>query len=368
MEFLDLKTQQKRIRKPLEKRINKILDHGAYIMGPEVFELEEKLADYCGVKHAISCSSGTDALLIPLMAWGIGPGDAVFTTPFTYVATAEVISILGATPVFVDVYDSTYNIDCDKLEIEIKKVINEGKLKPKAIIPVDLFGLPARYRLIDKIAKKYNLKVIEDAAQSFGGSIREKKVGTFGDIAATSFYPAKPLGCYGDGGAIFTNDDSLAEECKAIRIHGTKTDRYNSERIGLNGRFDSIQAAVILEKLTIFDEELVMRNKVNNFYRKYLNNAQHIPENYHSAHALFSITLGSHRKRQELVDKLKQNNIPNVIYYKYPIHLMKGFSYLKYKNGDLPISEKLSQIIVSLPMHPYLSTTEINLIIKVLKK
>ena len=235
MEFLDLKTQQERIRKPLEKRINKILDHGAYIMGPEVFELEEKLADYCGVKHAISCSSGTDALLIPLMAWGIGPGDAVFTTPFTYVATAEVISILGATPVFVDVYESTYNIDCDKLEDEINKVINEGKLKPKAIIPVDLFGLPARYRLIDKIAKKYNLKVIEDAAQSFGGSIRGKKVGSFGNVAATSFYPAKPLGCYGDGGAIFTNDDYLAEECKAIRIHGTKDDKYNSEMIGLNG-------------------------------------------------------------------------------------------------------------------------------------
>jgi dTDP-4-amino-4,6-dideoxygalactose transaminase len=209
MEFLDLKTQQKRIRKPLEKRINKILDHGAYIMGPEVFELEEKLSDYCGVKHAISCSSGTDALLIPLMAWGIGPGDAVFTTPFTYVATAEVISILGATPVFVDVYESTYNIDCEKLEIEINKVINDGKLKPKAIIPVDLFGLPARYRLIDKIAKKYSLKVIEDAAQSFGGSIKGNKVGNFGDVAATSFYPAKPLGCYGDGGAIFTNDDIL---------------------------------------------------------------------------------------------------------------------------------------------------------------
>ena len=227
MEFLDLKTQQKRIRKPLEKRINKILDHGAYIMGPEVFELEEKLADYCGVKHAISCSSGTDALLIPLMAWGVGPGDAIFTTPFTYVATAEVIAILGATPVFVDVYESTYNIDCDKLEIEIKRVINEGKLKPKAIIPVDLFGLPARYRLIDQIAKKYNLKVIEDAAQSFGGSIRKQKVGTFGDVAATSFYPAKPLGCYGDGGAIFTNDSNLAEKCKAIRIHGTKNDKYN---------------------------------------------------------------------------------------------------------------------------------------------
>ncbi len=368
MEFLDLKTQQKRIRKPLEKRINKILDHGAYIMGPEVFELEEKLADYCGVKHAISCSSGTDALLIPLMAWGVGPGDAVFTTPFTYVATAEVITILGATPVFVDVYESTYNIDCDKLEIEINKVIKQGKLKPKAIIPVDLFGLPARYRLIDKIAKKYNLKVIEDAAQSFGGSIKNKKVGTFGDVAATSFYPAKPLGCYGDGGAIFTNNDSLAEECKAIRIHGTKTDRYNSERIGLNGRFDSIQAAVILEKLTIFDEEVGKRNIIDAYYRKYLNNAQYHPEGYQSAHALFSITIGSKNKRDELIKKLTLKNIPTVIYYKLPIHMMKAFDYLGYKDNDLPISIKLSQTIVSLPMHPYLASEDINKIIETIKR
>jgi UDP-2-acetamido-2-deoxy-ribo-hexuluronate aminotransferase len=367
MEFLDLKTQQKRIRKPLEKRINKILDHGAYIMGPEVFELEEKLADYCGVKHAISCSSGTDALLIPLMAWGIGPGDAVFTTPFTYVATAEVISILGATPIFVDVYESTFNIDCEKLETEINKVINEGKLKPKAIIPVDLFGLPARYRLIDKIAKKYNLKVIEDAAQSFGGSIRDKKVGTFGDIAATSFYPAKPLGCYGDGGAIFTNDDSLAEECKAIRIHGTKTDRYNSERIGLNGRFDSIQAAVVLEKLTIFDEELEMRNEVDYHYRKYFTNAQYHPKEYQSAHALFSIVLGSNNKRDNLIDRLSKKKIPSVVYYKFPIHLMQAFRYLGYNRGDFPISERLSSVIISLPMHPYLKNKEINFIIDTTK-
>ena len=368
MEFLDLKTQQKRIRKPLEKRISTILDHGAYIMGPEVFELEEKLADYCGVKHAISCSSGTDALLIPLMAWGIGPGDAVFTTPFTYVATAEVISLLGATPIFVDVYESTYNIDCEKLETEIIKVVNEGKLKPKAIIPVDLFGLPARYRLIGKIAQKYNLKVIEDAAQSFGASIGEKRVGTFGDVAATSFYPAKPLGCYGDGGAIFTNNDSLAEECKAIRIHGTSLDKYNSEVIGLNGRLDSIQAAVLLEKLEIFDEEFDMRNKVNDYYRKYLNNAQYIPKNYHSANALFSITLGSHKKREELVDRLLQHNIPNVIYYKYPIHLMKAFSYLGYKEGTLQVSERLSKTIVSLPMHTYLSNEEIDQIVQSLLK
>jgi UDP-2-acetamido-2-deoxy-ribo-hexuluronate aminotransferase len=269
IKFIDLETQQKRIRKPLEQRLKKILDHGQYIMGPEVFELEEKLADYCGVKHAISCSSGTDALLIPLMAWGIGPGDAVFTTPFTYHATAEVISILGATPVFVDVYESTFNIDCEKLEIEIKRVIKEGKLKPKAIIPVDLFGLPARYRLIEEIARKYNLKVLEDAAQSFGGSIGEKKVGSFGDVAATSFYPAKPLGCYGDGGAIFTNDDQLAEKCKSIRFHGTtEKDRYHSEMIGLNGRLDTIQAAVLLEKLNIFSEELLMINDIDLIYRK----------------------------------------------------------------------------------------------------
>ena len=368
MEFLDLKTQQKRIRKPLEKRINKILDHGAYIMGPEVFELEEKLADYCGVKHAISCSSGTDALLIPLMAWDIGPGDAVFTTPFTYVATAEVISILGATPIFVDVYESTYNIDCDKLEVEIRKVINEGKLKPKAIIPVDLFGLPARYRLIDQIAKKYNLKVIEDAAQSFGGSIRDKKVGVFGDVAATSFYPAKPLGCYGDGGAIFTNDDHLAEECKAIRIHGTKKDKYNSEMVGLNGRLDSIQAAVLLEKLSIFDEEFEMRNEINFYYRKYLNNAQFHPKDYQSAHALFSIVLGSNIKRDDLINRLSINKIPSVIYYKFPIHLMKAFKYLGYKTGSLTVSENLSNSILSLPMHPYLRKTEIDFIIETIQK
>ena len=367
MQFLDLKTQQRRIRKPLEKRLNAILDHGVYIMGPEVYELEEKLADYCGVKHAISCSSGTDALLIPLMAWGIGPGDAVFTTPFTYVATAEVIALLGATPIFVDVYESTFNIDCEKLEVAIKDTIKNGELTPKAIIPVDLFGVPARYRLIDSIAKKYDLKVIEDAAQSFGGSIGDRKVGTFGDIAATSFYPAKPLGCYGDGGAMFTNDDNLADKCRAIRIHGTSSDKYNSEVIGLNGRLDSMQAAVLLEKLTIFDEELDMRNQVNGYYRKFLNNAQYIPENYHSAHALFSITLGSNKKREELVDKLRKNNIPNVIYYKYPIHLMKGFHYLGYKDGDFPISENLSQTIVSLPMHPYLTEMDIDLIIKTLK-
>ena len=363
MKFLDLAKQQERIRKPLEKRFKDILDHGSYIMGPEVYDLEERLADYCGVKHAISCSSGTDALLIPLMAWGIGPGDAIFTTPFTYVATAEVIAILGATPVFVDVYESTFNIDCQKLEDEIEKVISEGKLKPKAIIPVDLFGLPARYRVIDKIAKKYDLKVIEDAAQSFGGSIRQKKIGTFGDVAATSFYPAKPLGCYGDGGAIFTNNDELAANCRAIRIHGTKDDKYNSEMIGINGRLDSIQAAVLLEKLTIFDDELSMRNEIDKNYRKHLNNAQYHPKDYQSAHALFSIVLGSSTKRDDLVERLTNKGIPTVVYYKLPIHLMKGFEYLGYDKREFPVSKLLSETIVSLPMHPYLTESDLDLII-----
>ena len=364
MEFIALKTQQNRIREGLKKRFNQILDHGAYIMGPEVDELEEKLADYCGVKHAISCSSGTDALLIPLMAWGIGPGDAVFTTPFTYHATAEVISILGATPVLVDVYESTFNIDCEKLEIAIKRVIKDGKLNPKAIIPIDLFGVPARYRLIEDLAKKYDLKVIEDAAQSFGASIRNQKVGTFGDVAATSFYPAKPLGCYGDGGAIFTNNDDLAEQCKAIRIHGTTTDRYHSELIGLNGRLDSMQAAVLLEKLTIFDEELDLRQNISNQYRDHIDNYQYIPNDYVSSYALFSIVLDSEGERNKKIEKLKENQIPTVVYYKYPIHLMKGFDYLQYKDGDFPISENLSKTILSLPMHPYLHQKEIDQVIK----
>ena len=363
MDFIDLKTQQNRIREGLKVRFDRILEHGAYIMGPEVTELEEKLSDYVGVKHTISCSSGTDALLIPLMAWNIGPGDAVFTTPFTYVATAEVISLLGATPIFVDVYKSTFNIDCEKLELAIQNTISEGKLTPKAIIPVDLFGLPARYRLIEEIAKKHNLKIIEDAAQSFGASIGDRKVGTFGDVAATSFYPAKPLGCYGDGGAIFTNNNNLAEKCKAIRIHGTTTDKYNSELIGLNGRLDSMQAAVLLEKLIIFDEELDLRQKISNKYRENMNNCQYIPDNYKSSHALFSILLQSNQERSEIISKLSKNNIPNVIYYKMPLHLMEAFSSLGNKKGKFPVSEGLSERILSLPMHPYLSEDDVGLVI-----
>ena len=363
MNFIDLKSQQRKILPNIQNRFERILASSSYIMGQDVFEVEDQLAEYCKVKHVITCSSGTDALLIPLMALGVGPGDAVFTTPFTYVATAEVISILGATPVFVDVYDSTFNIDCNKLETAIKNTISDGKLLPKVIIPVDLFGVPARYRIIDKIAKKYDLTVISDGAQSFGGKIRDKKVGTFGDITATSFYPAKPLGCYGDGGAIFTDNDALANKCKSIRIHGTEDDKYNSTYIGLNGRLDTFQAAVLLEKLSIFDNELEQRENISSVYRKNFDNAQYIPADYQSAHALFSIVLDSNHDRAELVNKLENNMIPSVIYYKNPIHLMPAYKYLNYSKGDLPVSESLSDRILSLPMHPYLSSRDLNKII-----
>ena len=373
MEFLDLKTQQKRIRKPLEKRINKILDHGAYIMGPEVFELEEKLADSCGVKHAISCSSGTDALLIPLMAWGIGPGDAVFTTPFTYVATAEVISILGATPVFVDVYESTFNIDCEKLETEINKVINDGKLKPKAIIPVDLFGLPARYRLIDKIAKKYDLKVIEDAAQSFGGSIRDKKVGTFGDIAATSFYPAKPLGCYGDGGAIFTNDDDLAHTIRGIVNHGMYK-RYHHDVVGVNSRLDSIQAAVLDAKLPHLDNynkarqnaarkyNAAFKNHPNIETPKAGNGCETICDNC-DCHVFHQYTIKlKNADRDGLVAHLNANGIPCGVYYPIPLHKQKAYQDERYNDEDFQVTNLLSKEVISLPMHTELDDEQIEFI------
>ena len=272
MDFIDLKIQQKSIKDKIDKRIQSVLDHGKYIMGPEVYELEERLADYVGSKYCISCSSGTDALLIPLIAKGIGPGDAVITTPFTYIATAEVISLLGAEPVFVDIYPQTFNMNPSGIEIAIEHAKRKG-LNPKAIIPVDLFGLPARYRLIEEIAKEYDLFIIEDAAQGFGGSIRGQKAGTFGHVAATSFFPAKPLGCYGDGGAIFTDDEDLARIIRSIRVHGSGSDKYENVRIGLNGRLDTFQAAILLEKLAIFDDELQLRNKVSDYYTENINSS-----------------------------------------------------------------------------------------------
>ena len=368
MQFIDLKAQQNQIRKKVNERIQRVLDHGKYIMGPEVFEFEDKLAKYVNVKHCISCSSGTDALLIPLLAKGIGEGDAVLTTPFTYIATAEVIALLGAEPVFVDIYPTTFNIDPSKIGDAIHYARNKG-LIPKAIIPVDLFGLPARYRLIQKIADKYNLFIIEDAAQGFGGSIRSKKSGSYGNVASTSFFPAKPLGCYGDGGAIFTNDDDLAQNMRSIRIHGSGMDKYDNIMIGINGRLDTFQAAILLEKLAIFNEELDLRNQVAQYYNTSISDnfqKPFIPNQYNSSWAQYSILSNSIKHRDDIIHRLKKEEIPSMIYYRIPLHLQKVFKKLNYKKGDFPVAEATANKILSLPMHPYLETHEQDKIVGIL--
>ncbi|MFL3025773.1 MAG: DegT/DnrJ/EryC1/StrS family aminotransferase [Candidatus Neomarinimicrobiota bacterium] len=369
MDFIDLSAQQKIIREKIEKRIRDILDHGQYIMGPEVFQLEEKLKSYVDIKHCISCSSGTDALIIPLMAKGIGPGDAVITTSFSYIATAETIALLGATPIFCDIYPETFNLNPNGLEEAYNKAVLKG-LKPKAIISVDLFGLPARYRLIDEFAKSKNLFLLEDAAQGFGGKIGNQKACTFGDVSATSFFPAKPLGGYGDGGAIFTNNDQFAEKMRSIRVHGGGKDKYDNIRLGLNGRLDTLQAAILIEKLSIFDSELIMRNKIAKIYSNNLGPnfiKPFIPNRYFSSWAQYSVLLNNKKERDKTFYLLEKSGIPSMIYYKIPLHLQKVFKYLGYKIGDLPNSENISNRILSLPMHPYLKRSDQDFIIDKLK-
>tara|TARA_Y100001970_G_scaffold272864_1_gene370082 strand:- start:9996 stop:11114 length:1119 start_codon:yes stop_codon:yes gene_type:complete len=370
MDFIDLKKQQDRIRGKIDSRIKSVLDHGKYIMGPEVFELEEKLADYVGVKYCISCSSGTDALLIPLIAKNIGPGDAVITTPFTYIATAEVISLLGAEPIFVDIYPETYNINPEKINSALESAKDKG-LIPKAIISVDLFGLPARYRLLEKIAKENNLFLLEDAAQGFGGQIRNRKSGSFGHVASTSFFPAKPLGCYGDGGAIFTDDYELAQVMQSIRVHGSGKDKYQNIRVGVNGRLDTIQAAILIEKLDIFDEEILLRNKISTYYTKNITSQikkPFIPRDYTSSWAQYSLMATSEQERDYITSMLKNSNIPSMIYYKIPLHLQDVYKNLEYSIGDFLFSEDAAKRIFSLPMHPYLLNEEQDKILEILNK
>jgi len=371
MQFVDLAAQQKRIRNKIESNISAVLDHGKYIMGPEIKQLEERLAEYVGVKHAIGCASGTDALLMALMACQVGPGDAIFTSPFTFIATAEVISLLGATPVFVDIDPQTYNIDPVKLDLALEAVKendtsiypiphHQSVLQPKGIIPVDLFGLPADYSRIEEIAKKQDVSVIEDAAQSFGAEINGTRACAFGNIACTSFFPAKPLGCYGDGGMCFTDDDKLTEIMESIRVHGKGHHKYDNVRIGVNGRLDTLQAGILLAKFDIFPEEIVLRQQVADRYTELLR-AQvdlihpALPQDFKSAWAQYSILAKDSAHRTALQTKLKEAQIPTAIYYPKPLHLQSAFSYLNYKNGDFPISEDCADHIFSLPMHPYLS-------------
>lgn len=352
--FIDLKTQQARIRSEVERGFARVLDHGIYIMGPEVGELEGQLQDYCGVKHAISCSSGTDALVLPLMALEIGQGDAVFVPSFTFTASAEAIVLVGATPVFVDVDPVSFNIDLRSLKAAIEEVKKDGNLTAKAIMPVDLFGLPASYEGLNQLAGEESLFVLSDAAQSFSAENADQKVGCLTHATATSFFPAKPLGCYGDGGAVFTDDDELAEKIKSVRVHGRGTSKYDNIRVGMNARLDTMQAVVLIEKLKILEDELQKRQEVANIYAQLLGNAviaPKVPNGKKSAWAQYTI---SSPKRDKIAEVLKAQKIPAQIYYEKPIHKQTA-----YKNGlvspsGLPVTEELSKTLISLPMHPYL--------------
>jgi UDP-2-acetamido-2-deoxy-ribo-hexuluronate aminotransferase len=360
--FIDLRTQYERLRPRVLERMVRVLDHGAYIMGPEIAELESALAALTGACHVVSVSSGTDALLMALMAEGIGIGDAVFVPAFTFTASAETIILTGATPVFVDVDPATFNIDPDDLRARIEETLLVKKLKPRAIIAVDLFGLPASYADIGSIASEFGIFVIADAAQSLGGAIGNSRVGTLAPVTATSFFPAKPLGGYGDSGALFCESSDLADRLRSIRSHGAGSEKYEIERIGLNGRMDTLQAAILLAKLEIFPDELATRERIANAYDSRLADYVDIPyrgETARSAWAQYTIKV---RNRDQVSRDLQERGIPTRVYYPKPMHLQAAYSDLADGIGSFPVSEELSSTVLSLPMHPYLNDETIETI------
>ncbi|WP_107930126.1 DegT/DnrJ/EryC1/StrS family aminotransferase [Campylobacter concisus] len=360
IDFANLAYQHELYKDEIEKAILKVARNCNFIMGTEISEFETELEKYIDVKYAISCSSGTDAILMALMAIDIKPGDEVITTPFTFVATSEMIALLGAKPVFVDIDEKTYNIDANKIEAVITS-------KTKAILPVSLYGQPADMDEISKIAKKHNLKVIVDGAQSFGASFNNVKDLALGDIATTSFFPAKPLGCYGDGGAVFTNDENLAVKLKSLRLHG-QSKRYHHQYIGIGGRLDTIQAAVLLVKLGHYKKDLSLRQEVASKYTDALQDKNvilpYIDSRAQSAWAQYSIRI---KNRDKVQLKLKEAGVPTAVHYPMPLHLQECFKYLGYKSGDFPIAEMISNEIMSLPMNPYLKDVEIEFIVENLK-
>lgn len=364
MEFIDLKAQYEYLKEKIDGNIKKALNNAHHIMGPEVKELEEKLAKYVGRKYCVTCGNGTDALTIAMKVLDVKSGDAVFVPTFTFYATSEVVSLEGATPIFVDIDERTFNIDVKKLEKAIKQVIEEGKLNPKAIIPVDLFGQVANFPEILEIAKKYNLKVVEDAAQGFGGEINGKKACSFGDISATSFFPAKPLGCYGDGGAIFTDDEEMYKIMLSIRVHGKGSFKYENVRVGVNSRLDTIQAAILLPKLEAFEKyELEARNKFAKMYTERLENVVKtplVPEGYVSSWAQYTLILNSNDERDMLQEKLENAGIPTMVYYPIPLHKQPVYEGYEYNLEDLKVSERICECVLSIPMHPYLTEEIIN--------
>jgi dTDP-4-amino-4,6-dideoxygalactose transaminase len=354
--FIDLKAQRARLGAAVDEAIMRVVDHGAYILGPEVYELEKDLAAFCGARHVVSCANGTDALAMVLMAKGVKPGDAVFCPSFTFAATAEVVAWFGATPVFADVTEDTFNLDPASLELAIKTA-KQLELRPVGVIPVDLFGQPADYDALGPICAREGLWMMCDAAQSFGAQYRGRKVGTIGDVTTTSFFPAKPLGCYGDGGAIFTEDAELAEVLRSIRMHGQGADKYENVRIGLNGRLDTIQAAVLIEKLKIFQNEIDARERIARRYNALLREVAVVPEvaeGSTSVWAQYTIRIPG-RDRAAFQDALKRVGIPTAVYYPKPLHRQTAYKHYPSAGNGLPVSERLSAEVVSLPFHPYLT-------------
>ena len=371
MQFRDLGAQYRKLKEEIDASINAVVESGKFISGSQVKQLEAELASYVGVKHCVTCANGTDALELVLLAWGIGPSDAVFVPTFTFMSTAEVVSCVGATPVFTDICQSTFNMDPSSLEAAIEKTIADGKLKPRAVIPVDLFGQPADFDAIRPIAAKYGLKILEDGAQGFGGEIRGKRACSFGDAGTTSFFPAKPLGCYGDGGAIFTDDDELDGLLRSLCVHGKGVEKYENVRIGRNSRLDTIQAAILLPKLTAFrDFELKDVNWAAGLYAEKLRDVVTCPvvkEGFFSSWAQYTILLAEGFDRIAVQARMKEQGIPSMVYYPRPLHLQKAFADCGGKSGDLPVAEAISARCLSLPIHPYISGRDVETIVGTLK-
>ena len=370
MQFRDLAKQYQVLKSDIDNAMLNVASGAHYIMGPQVKELEQELAAYTGVKHCLTCANGTDALTLALKAWGIGSGDAVFVPDFTFFASAEVVALEGATPIFVDVDDTTFNVDVTSLEKAIVQTLAEGKLTPKVIVAVDLYGLPANYPQVKSVAQKYNLLILEDGAQGFGGSINGQKACSFGDIATTSFFPAKPLGCYGDGGAVFTNNDEWAQLMNSYRVHGKGTDKYDNVRIGMNSRLDTMQAAILQVKLHAFDKEVESVNEAARHYTELLKDKVKtpvIPEGFGSSWAQYTIQLPTEEKRNALQAALKEAGIPSMVYYPKPMHQQTAFQNTIQPAGcSCDVAERLCGTVLSLPMHPYMESSDIEHICSIL--
>jgi dTDP-4-amino-4,6-dideoxygalactose transaminase len=365
--FIDLKAQRRRLGARIDDAVMRVVDHGKYIMGPEVRELEGELATFAGASHAVTCSSGTDALLLALMAWGVGPGDAVILPTFTFAATAEVVAFLGATPVFCDVLEDTFNIDPESVVAAVETA-KAASLRPKVIIAVDLFGQPADYGKITQIARDHDVKLLADAAQSYGATLDGRRVGSFGDATAISFFPAKPLGCYGDGGAVLTDDASMAEVLDSLRAHGKGTDKYDNQRIGLNGRLDTMQAAVLIQKLSIFEDEIEARQRVADRYNAELGNIVGTPRLMPGATSVWAQYTVTTDRRDDVVKHLGDAGIPTAIYYPLPLHRQAAYRDYPSAGGGTPVSDQLSERVFSLPMHPYLDTATQDRIVEAVRQ